>query len=80
MVRGSVKEWNHDLGWGVLVSPDVPGEVWVHFIHGEAEEALRSLDAGAAVEFDFIAPPGGKTVSSIARRGSGNFRATARRV
>jgi CspA family cold shock protein len=60
MVRGSVKEWNQDLGWGVLVSPDVPGEVWAHFIHIEAEETFRSLDAEAAVEFDFIAPPGGQ--------------------
>jgi CspA family cold shock protein len=60
VVRGKVKEWNEDLGWGVLLSPDVPGEVWAHFMHIDSQGAFRSLDAGAAVEFDFIAPPGGQ--------------------
>jgi cold shock CspA family protein len=27
MVRGTVKSWNDDDGWGVLVSPDAPADV-----------------------------------------------------
>lgn len=60
MVRGTVKTWNEDEGWGVLVSHDVPGDVWVHFGHIEGFPDVSSLDAGAAVEFDFITPPGGQ--------------------
>lgn len=60
MARGTVKEWNDDLGWGVLTSPDVPGEVWAHFVHIEPVTGFRRLDPGDAVEFDYIAPPGGQ--------------------
>lgn len=27
---GTVKFWNAEEGWGVLVSQDLPGDVWVH--------------------------------------------------
>jgi cold shock protein len=59
MVRGTVKSWNDDEGWGVLVSPDAPGEVWAHF--GQIEAAgYRALMAGAAVTFDYERVPGGQ--------------------
>lgn len=59
MVRGIVKLWNHDEGWGVVSSPAVPGDVWVHFMHIEGE-GYRSLAVGATVEFDYTAVPGGQ--------------------
>ncbi len=40
-VRGHVVSWDEEQGWGVLASPDVPGEVWAHF------SAVRSPDPGA---------------------------------
>jgi hypothetical protein len=33
VVDGTVKLWNDDEGWGVLASPQVPGDVWAHFSH-----------------------------------------------
>jgi CspA family cold shock protein len=48
--RGIVKDWHHDLGWGVLVSPEVPGEVWVHFSAVEGT-GYRYLTEGAEVDF-----------------------------
>jgi cold shock protein len=59
-VRGTVKHWNEDEGWGVLASHDVTGDVWAHFSHIEGQPGVGSLDAGAAVEFAFITPPGGQ--------------------
>jgi CspA family cold shock protein len=56
MARGTVKEWNDDEGYGVLVSPEVPAEVWAHFIHIQGQEGYRSLNAGDAVEFEFREP------------------------
>ena len=33
IVQGTVKSWSDDVGWGVLVSPELPGEVFAHFSH-----------------------------------------------
>ena len=58
MVDGIVRHWNDDEGWGVLTSPDVPGEVFAHFSHIDAE-GYRSLDDGESVRFDWEHfPPG----------------------
>lgn len=42
-MRGTVRSWDEESGWGVLVSRDVPGEVWAHF------SAVRAADPGAFV-------------------------------
>jgi cold shock protein len=58
LVLGTVKHWSDDVGWGVLTSPDVPGEVFAQFSHIDAE-GYRSLDDGERVEFDWEHyPPG----------------------
>jgi cold shock protein len=59
MVRGRVKSWNDDEGWGVLEAPDAPGEIWAHYSHIEAE-GFRTLTAGAVVSFDYERVPGGQ--------------------
>jgi CspA family cold shock protein len=42
----------------VLTSPDVPGEIWVHFADIEMD-GYRNLTPGQQVEFDFEHfPPG----------------------
>ncbi len=28
--RGNVKEWSDYAGWGVLISPDIEGQVFAH--------------------------------------------------
>lgn len=52
-VNGTVKSWRSTEGWGVLVSPDVPGEVWAHFSAIWAEEpgAFLSLAPKEPVVF-----------------------------
>lgn len=51
-VTGTVVRWNDEEGWGVLSSPEVPGEVWAHFSAVEAPPGrYRALDAGEAVRF-----------------------------
>jgi cold shock protein len=59
MVRGTVKRWDEEAGWGVLSSPDVPGDVWAHFMHIEGD-GFRSLEQGEEVDFDceHLPPPG----------------------
>lgn len=52
MVEGIVKRWDNDEGWGVLTSPDVPGDVFAHFRHIDAE-GYRSLNDGERVRFDW---------------------------
>lgn len=51
-MRGVVKVWHDDEGWGVIESPELPeGEsVWVHF-SALAMDGFRSLSAGQAVRF-----------------------------
>jgi CspA family cold shock protein len=57
-VRGKVKWFSEDQGWGVLVSSDVPGDVFVHFsdIQGEGYRALAGEEE---VSFEYEAAPGG---------------------
>ena len=37
---GTVKSWDTDEGWGVISSPDLPSEVWAHFMHIERREGI----------------------------------------
>ncbi|MGW0738173.1 cold-shock protein [Streptomyces sp. NPDC002851] len=52
-VHGTVRSWDDESGWGVLASPEVPGEVWAHFSAVRTAEpgAFASLDPGEAVLF-----------------------------
>ena len=56
-----MKQWNDDHGWGVLISPEVPGEVWAHFSHivDDDDTGYRSLSDHQRVRFDYEHyPPG----------------------
>ncbi|MFJ2608213.1 MULTISPECIES: cold-shock protein [unclassified Streptomyces] len=52
-MHGTVRSWDDESGWGVLVSPEVPGEVWAHFsaMHTTESGEFASLEAGEAVLF-----------------------------
>ncbi|GAA1390522.1 hypothetical protein [Catellatospora chokoriensis] len=50
LVRGTVRSWHPDEGWGVLDAPQTPGGCWVHYRH----LGLRGygyLAPGTAVDF-----------------------------
>jgi CspA family cold shock protein len=51
-VKGTVKVWHRDLGRGVLVSPDAPSDVWVHFSAVEGT-GYRELAQDTLVEFGY---------------------------
>ena len=59
MVDGTVKSWDEDEGWGVLTSPDVPGELFAHFSQIEGD-GYRALRAGERVRFEAEGFPGGQ--------------------
>lgn len=51
-MRGTVRSWDAEFGWGVLTSPEVPGEVWAHFSTVRTDPGVfASLDPGEAVLF-----------------------------
>ena len=61
MVNATCKVWHDDEGWGVLASPDVPGELFAHFSNIEAPpDRYRDLRAGEAVEIEWEPYPGGQ--------------------
>ena len=49
---GRVKFFRSDKGWGAIVTPSLPHDVWVHFSSIEGE-GFRSLDEGDPVEFTY---------------------------
>ncbi|MDT3438958.1 MULTISPECIES: cold-shock protein [unclassified Pseudofrankia] len=53
--RGTVREWSHEEGWGVIDSPETPGGCWTHFSH-LLIAAYRGLHPGQQVELDWEAP------------------------
>lgn len=64
-VRGRVKFFKPDKGWGGIESDEAPGDVWVHFSVIEMP-GLRVLSAGQEVEFRY----------KQANQDSWNYRAT----
>lgn len=60
MTAATCMAWHDDDGWGVLASPDVPGELFAHFSHVVAPSGVyRSLRPGEVVEIDWEPyPPG----------------------
>lgn len=59
MTEGTVKRWSDEEGWGVLVSPEIPGDVFAHFSHIDAE-GYRTLEEGECVRFDWEHYPHGQ--------------------
>ena len=47
-----MKDWSPEEGWGVLVSPDAPGEVWAHFSAIEGS-GFKELLPRESVEFRY---------------------------
>ena len=50
-MRGTVKSWSDDEGWGVIASQDVSGDVWVHHVFIEGD-GFRTLAPGEEVSFE----------------------------
>jgi cold shock protein len=59
MTSGRVKEWFDEEGWGVLSSPEVPGDLFTHFSMLEMD-GYRSLEVGQQVRFEWEPAPSGQ--------------------
>ena len=54
-VDGWVVRWHGDLGWGVLASSAVDGDVWAH-CSSVLMDGYRSLNASQLVSFVYETP------------------------
>ncbi len=52
VIRGVVREWHADEGWGVLDAAETPGGCWAHFSALRAR-GYRSAVSGQVVTFEF---------------------------
>ncbi len=50
-MQGVVKFFKSDKGWGALMCPELPSDVWVHFSAIEGS-GFRAFAAGDVVDFD----------------------------
>jgi CspA family cold shock protein len=50
---GTVLVWNDAEGWGVIRSPDVSSDVWVHSSDVDSVDDERTLNEGDRVEFRY---------------------------
>ena len=56
MVRGVVREWHHEEGWGVLDSPETPGGCWVLYAMIDMPRPV-SVDVGQEAWFSYEEGP-----------------------
>ena len=66
MTTATVREWQRELGWGVLDCTETPGGCWVHFsdiesravglVDGGEVHVYRSLSVGEVVDLEWEAP------------------------
>lgn len=58
MVRGTVRFWREEKGWGVIDSALTPGGCWTHFSFIEAD-GYKTLRPGQEVHLDWEVPAQG---------------------
>ncbi|MBN2839838.1 MAG: cold-shock protein [Coriobacteriia bacterium] len=66
MAQGTVKWFNPDKGYG-FISREDGDDLFVHFSEIQSE-GFKTLDEGAAVEFDVTAGQNGKMQASNVRK------------
>jgi CspA family cold shock protein len=65
-VRGTVKWFSSEKGYGFITPESGDGDVFVHF-SAIQEEGYRSLNEGTAVEFLVVDGPKGKQASEVTK-------------
>lgn len=65
-VRGTVKWFSNEKGYGFITPESGEGDVFVHF-SAIKEEGYRSLNEGTAVEFLVVEGPKGKQASEVTK-------------
>jgi len=63
-MRGTVKWFNNDKGFGFISCPELAKDVFVHFSAIEGT-GRKTLEDGAAVEFEFEDGPKGLKATKV---------------
>ena len=70
MVEGVVKWFDAKKGYGFVVSPEVDGDIFIHYTKIQME-GFKKLETGEKIEFDLITSPEGKPqADNVVRNGS----------
>jgi CspA family cold shock protein len=59
MVDGVVKWFDAKKGYGFVVSPEVDGDIFIHYTKIQME-GFKKLETGEKITFDLITSPEGK--------------------
>ena len=67
MVRGTVKWFNNQKGYGFITPENGSGDVFVH--HSAIQgEGYKSLNEGDTVEFNVVRGPKGEQAADVVKR------------
>jgi len=70
MVDGVVKWFDAKKGYGFVVSPEVDGDIFIHYTKIQME-GFKKLETGEKINFDLITSPEGKPqADNVVRDGS----------
>ena len=64
-MKGTVKRFNNQKGYG-FISDEAGNDVFVHY-SGIATDGFKSLEEGAAVEFDVVEGAKGPQATNVTR-------------
>jgi CspA family cold shock protein len=64
MARGTVKWFNDTKGFGFIVDPEVPGDIFVHFSAIQSK-GFRTLKEGEDVEYELYQDEKGSRARNV---------------
>jgi CspA family cold shock protein len=64
MARGTVKWFNDKKGFGFIVDPEVPGDIFVHFSAIQTK-GFRTLKEGEQVEYELYQDEKGSRAKNV---------------
>jgi cold shock protein len=66
MARGTVKWFNEKKGFGFIVDPEIPGDIFVHFSAIQSD-GYRTLNEGDMVEYELYNDDKGAKARNVSR-------------
>lgn len=64
--RGTVKWFNEKKGFGFIVDPEVPGDIFVHF-SSIGGDGFKTLKEGESVEYELYQDEKGSRARNVVR-------------
>ena len=66
MAKGTVKWFNDKKGFGFIVDPEVPGDIFVHFSSIQTD-GFRTLKEGETVNYELLDDEKGARAKNVSR-------------